>query len=106
MSYRDPRGATCQGLEPASSAKASRLLVTVVWNAEDPRVPFWKEKRQQGGEPGFLPCPLGFTDVSPGSRAEKTCFLAQERGFNKQRAVPLTGWAGGGSAMSSFHRPV
>lgn len=63
----------------------------------------WREKRQWGGEPGSLLCPLGFTDVSPGSRAGKT--LRKEA--SEQRAVPLIwGGRGGGSAMSSFQRPL
>lgn len=55
-----------------ASAKASRPLGTMVWNAEDARVPPGEKRGSGGGEPGSLLCPLGFTDVSPGSRAGKT----------------------------------
>lgn len=96
MGCGNPCGETCQGLEPTSSAEGQQTPSGCGLECIRPKSASWREKRQRGGELGFLPCPLGFTDVSPGSRAEKTCFLAQERGFNKQRAVPLTGWAGVG----------
>lgn len=96
MGCRNPCGDTGQGLEPTSSAKASRLLGSMFWGIEDPRAPPGEKRGSgQGGEPGFLSCPLGgHRCVPPGCRAEKTCFLAQERGFNNQRAVPMTGWGG------------
>lgn len=55
-----------------ASAKASRPLETMVWNAEDARVPPGEKRGSGEGNLVLSLALLGFTDVSPGSKAGKT----------------------------------
>lgn len=85
-----------------ASAKASRPLETMVWNAEDARVPPGEKRGSGEGNLvlslalwGLLMCPLAARQERP-----------QERGFRAKSSTTDSGWDGGRSAMSSFQRPL